>query len=291
MEQKEPPPVDERPATWAGSNAFATSSVSGAIRTKPSWATKRTTTVDSSASEIQRGVTLSTNTKTGRGPRTIVFVVGGMTWSEVRTCHELASKYEKEILVGSTHILSPAGMFDLLRDLHRHSPIQKSTNPFNTELPAMALESLQSVQNSRSHNPFHSHSQIREKSPPSQTSQATTGSRAMDGTGRNVSPGISYRPPPSIPARRQLPYSPRDNYSGGSPVFASRQHSLTSDLNAEMKNPGGRSESLPSLEAATSRMQIKPNQRSPSAQIPERKQSVESSSNKTDQKAWWSRRK
>ncbi|KAJ1796418.1 syntaxin binding protein 1 [Coemansia sp. RSA 2399] len=41
-------------------------------------------------------------------PRIIVYVIGGVTLSEVRAAQEVARKYGREVLVGSTHVLSPS---------------------------------------------------------------------------------------------------------------------------------------------------------------------------------------
>jgi len=42
-----------------------------------------------------------------RGPRVIVFIIGGTTWSEVRTVYEMTKLEGREFVLGSTHILTP----------------------------------------------------------------------------------------------------------------------------------------------------------------------------------------
>ncbi|KAJ2596493.1 syntaxin binding protein 1 [Coemansia sp. RSA 1804] len=41
-------------------------------------------------------------------PRIIIYVIGGVTYSEVRVAEEVARKHGREVLVGSTHVLSPS---------------------------------------------------------------------------------------------------------------------------------------------------------------------------------------
>lgn len=53
------------------------------------------------------------------GPRVIVFIVGGMTMSEMRTAYEITSQYQRQCVIGSTHIITP-GKF--LSDLGRLEP-------------------------------------------------------------------------------------------------------------------------------------------------------------------------
>ncbi|RWS29997.1 protein ROP-like protein [Leptotrombidium deliense] len=51
-------------------------------------------------------------------PRIVVFVIGGMTYSEMRCCYEVTKDVKNwEVLVGSDHILSPEGFLGDLRDL------------------------------------------------------------------------------------------------------------------------------------------------------------------------------
>eukprot|EP00741_Cyanophora_paradoxa_P022221 tig00021438_g21451.t1 len=45
--------------------------------------------------------------ETVTGPRVIVFVAGGVTFSETRAAHEVANANKRDILVGSTHVWTP----------------------------------------------------------------------------------------------------------------------------------------------------------------------------------------
>ena len=42
-----------------------------------------------------------------KGPRIIVFVIGGMTYSEMRCIHKVMGETKREVLIGSTHITTP----------------------------------------------------------------------------------------------------------------------------------------------------------------------------------------
>ncbi|KAF7970947.1 hypothetical protein HWV62_22523 [Athelia sp. TMB] len=62
-----------------------------------------------------RGARQTTNTQTK--PRLIVFMAGGMTFSEVREAYELSSLLSKEIIIGSTHTITPRQFVDDLKVL------------------------------------------------------------------------------------------------------------------------------------------------------------------------------
>mmetsp|Transcript_85736 Transcript_85736/g.125463 ORF Transcript_85736/g.125463 Transcript_85736/m.125463 type:complete len:642 (+) Transcript_85736:75-2000(+) len=51
------------------------------------------------------------------GPRLIVFVVGGMCYSEVRAAYELTKKYDREVIIGSSEVFAPARYLELLTSL------------------------------------------------------------------------------------------------------------------------------------------------------------------------------
>ena len=78
--------------TWAGSTAATPSPVA---RTKPSWATKKTL----SSGPPKRDET-PVSSISHSGPRLIIFVIGGMTYSEIRSCHQVSDEFKRGILIG-----------------------------------------------------------------------------------------------------------------------------------------------------------------------------------------------
>ena len=51
------------------------------------------------------------------GGRNIVFMVGGVCWSEIRSCEEVMKDSGKEIICGSTHFLKPEDFLDSIKSL------------------------------------------------------------------------------------------------------------------------------------------------------------------------------
>jgi len=45
------------------------------------------------------------------GPKVVVFIAGGMTFSEVRAAYEMTRAGNREVIVGSTHLISPLKLF------------------------------------------------------------------------------------------------------------------------------------------------------------------------------------
>jgi len=73
-------------------------------QTQPKWADK-----NNRKSEKQ----------TTTGGRIIVFIIGGVTYSELRSVYELTKKHSREVVIGSTSLLTPSQYVDGLRSLKK----------------------------------------------------------------------------------------------------------------------------------------------------------------------------
>ncbi|KAJ3396659.1 vacuolar sorting protein VPS33/slp1 [Lobulomyces angularis] len=111
-------PYIEKPVSVASTNGNVLQSP--ALRnTKASWATKRQPSVGSNSS----GSTLSSVKELKvTGPRIILFVLGGISYSEIRSAYEIMEETNREVIIGSTSINSPYEFINLAKFLHRPSP-------------------------------------------------------------------------------------------------------------------------------------------------------------------------
>lgn len=105
--------------------------------TKASWATKRATTTTTSSMGSSSlgggGGSHSSSMMDGNhgpsedlrryGPRVVLFVVGGITYSEIKTCYELMKSQSRDILIGSTHLLTPLYFLNSLKVVHKGPPV------------------------------------------------------------------------------------------------------------------------------------------------------------------------
>ncbi|KAG4090299.1 Sec1-like protein [Neocallimastix lanati (nom. inval.)] len=83
--------------------------------TKPSWAKKsadRDKQKDIGSPALSEKEDLRK-----RGPRTIIFVVGGLDYSEMRSVYELCNEYSRDIIIGSTHIITPISYMKSIQQL------------------------------------------------------------------------------------------------------------------------------------------------------------------------------
>jgi len=47
--------------------------------------------------------------------RIIIFIVGGMTFGEIRSVYEYTSTYKRDVLIGSTSVLTPSLFIESLK--------------------------------------------------------------------------------------------------------------------------------------------------------------------------------
>ncbi|KAI8053210.1 Sec1-like protein [Syncephalis plumigaleata] len=88
-------------------NEQAKKTVQSLRSTKPSW---------------QKSVQERTESRPVSGGKIIVFIAGGITYSEIRAVYEIGRKFGRDILIGSTHIITPQQLLNDLRRLREGPP-------------------------------------------------------------------------------------------------------------------------------------------------------------------------
>ncbi|KAI7867457.1 Sec1-like protein [Spinellus fusiger] len=94
------------------------------------------------ASGVSLRTTKPTWNKKGSGlgtskAKVIVFVLGGMTYSEIRSVYELAQVYERDIYIGTTDILKPSTFVTALSTLRHPLPALPSVVPSYVPPPSL----------------------------------------------------------------------------------------------------------------------------------------------------------
>ncbi|KAH8551198.1 Sec1-like protein [Umbelopsis sp. PMI_123] len=94
------------------------------------------------------------------GAKLIIFVAGGMTYSEMRSAYEMADIHNRDVIIGSSHIITPAGYIQDLSKLRKPAPIPHRVIPPYTPPAPPAQESSRSLrphipQMPRSQSPSH----------------------------------------------------------------------------------------------------------------------------------------
>ncbi|KAJ3416988.1 vacuolar sorting protein VPS33/slp1 [Chytridiales sp. JEL 0842] len=64
------------------------------------------------------------------GPRIILFIMGGMTFSELKAAHVVMTEQKRDIVIGSTHTINPHYFVDTLKSLHRPGFPRLSRHPY-----------------------------------------------------------------------------------------------------------------------------------------------------------------
>ncbi|ORZ12622.1 Sec1-like protein [Absidia repens] len=108
---------DLSPGNALGPPSSGSSQLSGvSLRTtKPTWKNKTTNGVSGQ--------------RTSNGAKLIIFVVGGMTYSEIRSAYEVGDLHNRDIFIGTTEILRPKTYVENLGQLRMQVPKTKSTIP------------------------------------------------------------------------------------------------------------------------------------------------------------------
>ncbi|KAI8986322.1 Sec1-like protein [Pilobolus umbonatus] len=89
--------------------------------------------------------------RVANGAKLIVFVIGGATYSEIRSVYELAESYNKDIFIGSTELLTPCKFLDQLAHLHDPVPSSASIIPPYVTPPPPRLEPINKTTSFLSH--------------------------------------------------------------------------------------------------------------------------------------------
>ncbi|KAF9937959.1 vacuolar sorting protein VPS33/slp1 [Modicella reniformis] len=84
--------------------------------------------------------------------RLIIFIAGGVTYSEIRMAYEMAATHNWDILIGSTHIMTPPSFMDDMKILRNGPPPPPPPPPRSPSPPPEALVSNKSFGS----NPFSS---------------------------------------------------------------------------------------------------------------------------------------
>jgi Sec1 family len=195
-------------------------------RKKPSWATRKSGQSQLSDTPSAQTPTSPTaafdNTPTPtvdlrkNGPRVMVFMIGGATFSELRSVSNLEMKYSREILLGSTHTWTPDGFVESLKDLSKRNvqgskfygfqrPVDtRIKTPGRDDIPQRPRMESRDAERPRQRAGSGSSSSRREQIPPRPAERNS-------GRERRPSPPSDRRPPPAgdrRPDRRSPPSSP-----------------------------------------------------------------------------------
>ncbi|KAI8917070.1 Sec1-like protein [Powellomyces hirtus] len=85
--------------------------------TRPSWATKRSGPEASSATSANKAEPAQQSDIRKNGPRVIVFTLGGVTFSELRTVYMVKNDFQRDVLLGSTHVTPPLQWIEFLKQM------------------------------------------------------------------------------------------------------------------------------------------------------------------------------
>ncbi|KAJ3286901.1 vacuolar sorting protein VPS33/slp1 [Rhizoclosmatium sp. JEL0117] len=87
--------------------------------TRASWATKpKAANLDGLMNNGTAAAPTDVEDLRKNGPRTIVFVMGGITFSEMRACYEIIKEYKRDVILGSTSIINSTQFINVLKQIH-----------------------------------------------------------------------------------------------------------------------------------------------------------------------------
>lgn len=85
--------------------------------TRASWGTTRRTARIGNGNDPEKDA--DENELRRNGSRVILFSVGGLTYSEVRSAYEVTREEQREVFIGSTYVYNPIQFVNLLKNIHK----------------------------------------------------------------------------------------------------------------------------------------------------------------------------
>ncbi|KAJ3137919.1 vacuolar sorting protein VPS33/slp1 [Physocladia obscura] len=87
--------------------------------TRASWATKpKLANLNDGTPVTLNSAQDSENDLRKNGPRIIVFVMGGITFSEIRATYEIIKEYKRDVILGSTSMINSTQFINVLKQIH-----------------------------------------------------------------------------------------------------------------------------------------------------------------------------
>uniref|UniRef100_A0A1J3FDC2 Protein transport Sec1b n=1 Tax=Noccaea caerulescens TaxID=107243 RepID=A0A1J3FDC2_NOCCA len=111
---------EPKPTFYSGSQSPSASPVLPHSRRTPTWA-RRNLSDDGYFSDSVLGRASSGFKR--KGQRIFVFIVGGATRSELRACHKLTEKLDREVILGSSSFLDPQTFLSKMKQLNEEEEI------------------------------------------------------------------------------------------------------------------------------------------------------------------------
>lgn len=113
----EPPSTSLRTQRSSRPSAPKSAPSQGSLRSaRATWATASRSTSSMNTSSTQKA-NLKENNDDLKKQKVIVFVCGGMMYSEIKSVYEVANSANKDVLIGSTNVFTPNQFIDNLRKL------------------------------------------------------------------------------------------------------------------------------------------------------------------------------